>query len=99
MLLILLKKAPLGDEERMKKVEALNELEHSTLLEEVSWRKKSRASWLSKGDKCTQFFHKIANSNRIRNLIDSLLIGDSISANHLEISKNNIHFYKKIDLC
>jgi hypothetical protein len=44
MLLISLKKAPLGDEERMKKVEALNELEHSTLLEEVSWRKKSRAS-------------------------------------------------------
>jgi hypothetical protein len=34
----------------------INDLEMITLLEEVSWRQKSRALWLREGDKCTSFF-------------------------------------------
>jgi len=30
-------------------------------LEEVSWRQKSRVMWLKERDKCTKFFHSIAN--------------------------------------
>jgi hypothetical protein len=43
-------------------------------MEEVSWRQKFRVLWLREGDKCTRFFHTIANSNRRKNSIDSLLI-------------------------
>jgi hypothetical protein len=62
----------------MKKAEIVSELERSTLMEEVSWRQKSRVLWLREGDKCTKFFHIMANSNRRRNTIDSLLIDGTI---------------------
>jgi hypothetical protein len=86
----------LGDKERMKKAEVLSELERSTLMEEVSWRQKSRALWLREGDKCTKFFHKVANSNRRKNSIDSLLIDGTLSTNRVEISEHIVQFYKKL---
>jgi len=44
-----------GDEERVGKAKAINELERFTLMEEVSWMQKSRALWLREGDKYTVF--------------------------------------------
>jgi hypothetical protein len=76
----------LGVEEKMKKVEVVSELERSTLMEEVSWRQKSRVLWLREGDNCTKFFHIMVNSNRRNNFIDSLLIGGTISTNRIEIT-------------
>jgi hypothetical protein len=64
----------------------VSELEICALMEEVSWRQKSRVLWLREGDKCMQFLHKMANSNRRRNTIDSLLINGTMSTDHLEIS-------------
>jgi hypothetical protein len=46
--------------------------------EEISWRQKSRALWLKGGDKCTKFFHRVANSNRRSNSIESLSVNGSI---------------------
>jgi hypothetical protein len=77
----------LGEGELLKMVEIVSEIERCSLLEEVSWRQKSRVTWI-KGDKCTKFFHSIANSNRRYNSIDSLLIGDSISSNPAEIGEH-----------
>jgi hypothetical protein len=50
------------------------------LQEEVNWRQKSRVLWLKEGDKCTKFFHRIANLNRRSNAIESLLVNGSISS-------------------
>ena len=64
----------LGSEEISKKGEVSRELEACLLMEEVSWRQKSRILWLKKGDKCTKYFHSMANSHRRYNSIDSLMI-------------------------
>jgi hypothetical protein len=57
-------------------------------MEEASWRHKSRVLWLREGDKCTEFFHIMANSNRRKISIDSLLIDGTISTNRVEISEH-----------
>jgi hypothetical protein len=85
----------LGEGELLKMVEIVSEIERCSLLEEVSWRQKSRVTWI-KGDKCTKFFHSIANSNRRYNSIDSLLIGDSISSNPAEIGEHVVQFYQDL---
>jgi hypothetical protein len=56
----------------------INDLERTTLLEEVSWRQKSRL-WLREGDKCTKFFHRVANSNRRNNFIEQLVVNGTVS--------------------
>jgi hypothetical protein len=79
--------------ELLKKSQIISKIERSSLLEEVSWRQKSRVTWLKEGDKCTKFFHSIANSNRRYNSMDSLLIGDSISS---EIGEHVVQFYQDL---
>jgi hypothetical protein len=88
MLLIPLKKRELGDEDRMKKAKALSELERYIFMEEVSWRQKSSALWLREEDKCMKFSHEVANFNKKKNSIDSLLIDGTLSTNPVEISEH-----------
>jgi hypothetical protein len=80
----------------LRKAETVRELEKCSLLEEVSWRQKSRMLWLKEGDKCTKFFHSIANSNRRYNSLNSLVIGDSLSSDQSEIGVHIFKFYKKL---
>jgi hypothetical protein len=67
-------------------------------MEEVSWRQKSRILWFRKGDRGKKFFHTMANSNRRRNSIDSLLIDSTISTNRSKINEHIIQFYKRLFL-
>ena len=86
----------LDEEELRRKTEVIRELEKCILMEEISWRQKSKVLWLKEGDKCTKFFHSIANSNRRYNTIDTLMIGDSPSSNQDEISEHIVKFYQKL---
>jgi hypothetical protein len=65
-------------------------------MEEVSWRQKSRILWLKEGDKCTKYFHSMANSRRRYNTIDSLMIDGTLSNNQVEISDHIVKFYQKL---
>jgi hypothetical protein len=62
----------LTPEEKVRKCGVIRDLENSILQEEISWRQKSRVLWLKEGDKCTKFFHRVANSYRRSNSIVTL---------------------------
>ena len=76
---------PLSVDEKSKKKLTIVELDKLILMEEISWRQKSRALWLQKGDKNSKFFHRLANSHRIVNSIAKLSIDGNMSYNQDEI--------------
>ena len=65
---------PLTVEEKLEQSNLRTDIEKLTLLEEVSWRQKSRVLHLRDGDANTKFFHRMANSHRRNNGIESLML-------------------------
>ena len=51
-------------EEKLEQSNLHTDIEKLTLMEEISWRQKSRVLYLKEGDANTKFFHRMANSNR-----------------------------------
>ena len=82
--------------EKSHKTKIVEELEKMALLEEISWRQKSRAIWLKEGDENTKFFHRLANSHRRYNSISSLLINGVMSTDQESIADNITHFYTNL---
>ena len=65
----------------MEQVDLRTKIEKFTLLEEISWRRKSRVLYLREADFNTRFFFlKMANSNRRNNSIESLMVNGSLSS-------------------
>ena len=71
----------LSEEEKREQSTLRADLEKAALLEEISWRQKSKILFLKKGDSNTRFFHRMANSNRRDNGIDSLMTDGALSTN------------------
>ena len=68
------KTSRLSLEELEARKEAREEYKKWVLLEEITWRQKSREVWLKEDDKNTGFFHKIVNAYRRRNNVDRIRI-------------------------
>jgi hypothetical protein len=82
-----------SEEERERKIILCRDLERALLQEEISWRQKSRIEWLKEGDKCTKFFHMMANSNKRYNTIESLHINGALTSNPAAIRDHAVNFY------
>ena len=61
-------------EEVEARVKAKDDFKSWALMEETSWRQKSRETWLKEGDRNTGFFHRMANAHRRRNCLTSINI-------------------------
>jgi hypothetical protein len=66
------------------------------LQEEICWRQKSRIKLLKEGDKCTKFFHQVANANRRTNYIESLLVNGAPISDPEAISSHIANFYESL---
>jgi hypothetical protein len=86
----------LDSAELAKKGEVSKELEACLLMEDVSWRQKSKILWLKEGDKCSKFFHSMANSHRRYNSIDSFMIEGNLTNNQAVISEHIVKYYQKL---
>jgi hypothetical protein len=82
----------LAADERARIEKAKNDLGEVALMQETSWRQKSRAIWLKEGDHKTGFFHRLANSHRRNNVISSLCI-DGIITSKKELITDSITPY------
>ena len=60
-------------EEAEGRVNARDDFKRWALAEEISWRQKSRETWLKEGDRNTGFFHRTANAHRRRNYVKGRL--------------------------
>ena len=56
---------------------AKENFEKWALMEEISWRQKSKELWLKEGDRNTGFFHQMANAHRIRNHMSKIKVDGS----------------------
>ena len=83
----------LSKAEKLEKTSLCTELEKAALLEEISWRQKSKVLYLKEGDSNTRFFHRMANSNRRNNCIENLMIDGAFSSNQDRIANHIEHFY------
>ena len=68
----------LTSEEHVLREACKSELENLAILEEVSWRQKSRVLWLKEGDNNTKFFHQMANSHRHNNYMERVEVDGAI---------------------
>ena len=66
------------------------------MLGEISWRQKSKLLFLKEGDSNTRFFHRMANSNRRNNCIDSLMIDGAMSTNQDRIVDHVEQFFMNL---
>ena len=83
-------------EEKLFQVNLHTNIEKLTLLEEISWRQKSRVLHLKQGDANTRFFHRMANSNRKNNGIESLMVNGTLSSNQGMIADCITHFFMNL---
>ena len=84
--------------EQHERDQAKADLERIMLMEEISWRQKSRLLCLKEGDKNMKFFHRLANSHHRNNTIGRLVVDGEEINNQDTIKEKIVEFYKALYL-
>ncbi|RVW40194.1 Transposon TX1 uncharacterized 149 kDa protein [Vitis vinifera] len=83
-------------EEMEARREAREEYKKWVLLEEVTWRQKSREVWLKEGDRNTSFFHRMANAHRRRNNMERIRINGMWKLEENGMSEGIVNAFKTL---
>ena len=67
--------------------EAREDYKKWVLMEEVSWRQKSREVWLKEGEKNIDYFHRMTNAHKRRNWLAKIKINGSWFSKENEIKE------------
>ncbi|KAJ9690749.1 hypothetical protein PVL29_013085 [Vitis rotundifolia] len=86
----------LNEQELEARKEAKEDFKKWVLMEEISWRQKSRETWLKKGDKNTGFFHKMINSNRRRNCLKKIKVNGTWQSEDHDIQRGVVRAYQNL---
>jgi hypothetical protein len=86
----------LSHEKRIQSEECRVELEKVALLEEVSWRQKSRVLCLKEGDNNMRFFHTMANSYRRNNYMERVEVEGVVFEIESEVKEKVVKFYESL---
>ena len=86
----------LTTEERVLREACKSELEKLAIMEEVSWRQKSRVLWLKEGDNNTKFFHQMANSHRRSNYMERVEVDGTVFEMESEVKEKVVQFYASL---
>ena len=65
-------------------------------MEEISWRKNSRETWLKEGDRNTDFFHKMANAHRRRNCLNNISINGRKLVKEADIKDGLVNAFQNL---
>ncbi|XP_059639630.1 uncharacterized protein LOC132282004 [Cornus florida] len=79
-----------------RRVECQVEIAEIALLEEISWRQKSKALWLREGDRNTKFFHRLANAHRRGNHIERITVDGELLSKEDDICKGVTSFFQNL---
>ena len=90
------KERVLSLEEVEERVKAKDDFKRWALMEETSWRQKSRETWLKEGDRNTGFFHRMANAHRRRNYLKSISINGRKLDTEAEIKEGMVNAYQNL---
>ena len=93
---VIIESRALTEEEKTEKLNLSIEWEKNSLMEEISWRQKSRVTWLKEGDKNTKCFHSVANSHRRNNSIRQIAIDGELSSTQDDIKAHICSFYQNL---
>ena len=74
----------------------MEEFSKWAVLEEISWRQKSRELWLKEGDKNSKFFHKMTNARRRKNFISSITVDGRKLTKEIEIKEGVVNAFQNI---
>ena len=86
----------LSAEEQTFKKQALEEYKKWVIMEETSWRQKSRELWLRKGDKNTGYFHKMANAYKRVNSLVKIKINGAWVTEERDIKDGVVHAFHSL---
>ena len=90
------KTSTLSLEELEARKEAREDYKKWVLLEEISWRQKSKLVWPKEGDRNTGFFHKMANTHKRRNYVDKIKINGVWLSEENEIKEGVVKAFRSL---